>query len=292
MDPENEVQTESNDSSVDDGLGVPYVEPANEVESTSETEPNPQANESINPAWQKVLDTLPQEFHKQVIPEFQSWDKNFAEVQTKYAPYKPLLENNVSYEDIESSIQLAKWISSDPQAVYNELGRRFGFGNVQGQEQVNPEENQEEEPEDLMEQGDPRITQLTETVQQLQNMLMQEQTQKQEAAIKQTAQAEINNEWSSLEAKVGSIAPQYRKEIIRRAVAIGDETGEYSILKGYEDYAAFVNQVRNTRANASAPRVLSGNGGQPVTKKNLGQMDEQERQDHIAAMTKALVEGS
>lgn len=291
---DNGGSTETNDSG--DDLGVPYVEPtvttADEAPITTQTE----SEVSVNPAWQKVLDVLPQEFHKQVLPEFTQWDKNFAEVQSKYAPYKPLLENNVSMEDIQSSIQLAQFLSSDPQAVYEELGRRYGFGQEQGREQVNePNQQQEQEQEylDLAEQEqNPKLQQLEQTVMGLQQMLTERDQQAQEFQIRENAQREINTEWQSIEQAVGrQLSPDIRKEVTRRAIAIGDETGNYSITEGYKDYAEFVNRVRNSRANNTAPSVLPGNGGQPVTKKNIGQMEESERQDHIAAMVQALVEG-
>lgn len=291
---DNGGSTETNDS-VDD-LGVPYVEPTvtttDEAPITTQTE----SEVSVNPAWQKVLDVLPQEFHKQVLPEFTQWDKNFAEVQSKYAPYKPLLENNVSMEDIQSSIQLAQFLSSDPQAVYEELGRRYGFGQEQGREQVNePNQQQEQEQEylDLAEQEqNPQLMQLQQTVMGLQQMLQDRDAQAQDFQVRENAQREINSEWQSIEQSVGrQLSPDIRKEVTRRAIAIGDETGNYSITEGYKDYAEFVNRVRNSRANNTAPSVLPGNGGQPVTKKNIGQMEESERQDHIAAMVQALVEG-
>lgn len=291
---DNGGSTETNDS-VDD-LGVPYVEPTvtttDEAPITTQTE----SEVSVNPAWQKVLDVLPQEFHKQVLPEFTQWDKNFAEVQSKYAPYKPLLENNVSMEDIQSSIQLAQFLSSDPQAVYEELGRRYGFGQEQGREQVNePNQQQEQEQEylDLAEQEqNPKLQQLEQTVMGLQQMLQDRDAQAQDFQVRENAQREINSEWQSIEQSVGrQLSPDIRKEVTRRAIAIGDETGNYSITEGYKDYAEFVNRVRNSRANNTAPSVLPGNGGQPVTKKNIGQMEESERQDHIAAMVQALVEG-
>jgi len=285
--------TDSNDFA--DDLGVPYVEPT--VETTDEAPTNTQTESegSVNPAWQKVLDVLPQEFHKQVLPEFTQWDKNFAEVQSKYAPYKPLLENNVSMEDIQSSIQLAQFISSDPQAVYEELGRRYGFGQEQGQPQVDDSKQAEQEQEylDLNEQEqNPQLQQLQQTVMGLQQMLQERDLQTQDQQVRENAQREINTEWQSIEQAVGrQLSPDIRKEVTRRAIALGDETGNYSITEGYRDYAEFVNRVRNSRANNTAPSVLPGNGGQPVTKKNYGQMDDQERQDHIAAMAQALVEG-
>lgn len=285
-----------NETEIPDDLGVPYVEPSVGNTDTGEVQNNSGESEaSINPAWQKVLDTLPQEFHKQVLPEFQQWDKNFLEVQSKYAPYKPLLENNVSMEDIQSSIELAKWISSDPQAVFEELGRRYGFGTEQGREQVDDSKQKEQEQEylDLSEQEqNPQLLQLQQTVAGLQDMLNQQEQQKQQQAVIANAQREIESEWSQIESNINSkLGPDIRKEITRRAIIIGDETGNYSLTEGYKDYAEFVNRVRNSRANNSAPSVLPGNGGQPVTKKNLGQMDEEERQDYIANLTRSLVEG-
>lgn len=281
------------DDSYDDGLGVPYTPEVQETDTGGDQPDSDNGEPKVNPAWQKVLDTLPQEFHKQVIPEFQSWDNNFAEVQSKYAPYKPLLENNIPYEQVENSIKLAQSLAADPHALWAELGRRFGFGTEQGQQQVNEPDNEEDNDlPDLMEQDDPRIAQLTQTVHSMQQMLQQEQQTKQEEQIRINAQREIDSEWSALETKTGALSPMVKKEIIQRAVLNGDQRGDYSLENAYKEYANFVNHVRNTRKNNLAPAVLSGNGGQPVTKKNLGQMGEDERVDHIAAMTKALVEGN
>lgn len=283
----------SEEQSYDDGLGVPYEAPeSQEPTDTGSDQSNLNDEFKVDPNWQKVLDVLPAEFHKQVIPTFKEWDGNFAKVQSEYAPYKPLLENNIPYEQVENSIKLAQSLAADPHALWAELGRRFGFGSEQGQQQVNElEDNEEDNTLDLSEQDDPRIAQLTQTVQQLQQMIEQDHNAKQEAQVRENAQREIDSEWSELETRVGNISPMAKKEIIQRAVLNGDQTGDYSLSKAYGDYAAFVNHVRNTRANNQAPAVLSGNGGLPVTKKNIGQMSEDERIEHIAAMAKALSEG-
>lgn len=278
------------EQSYDDGLGVPF-EPEIQQDN-DQIDPN-SSEPKDNPAWQTVFNKLPKEFHEIIRPDLDGWDKNFAEVQSKYAPYKPLVENNVPYEQIQNSIRLAQAIAADPHAIYMELGRRYGFEKEQGQPQVNELEEQEDSDlPDLMEQDDPRIAQLTQTVEKLQQMIQGDFEQKQNIQIRENAQREIDNEWSQLESKVGQLSPDIKKEIIQRSVIIGDQTGNYSLLGGYQDYAALVTRVRNSRANNNAPAVLSGNGGQPVTKKNMGQMSDEERQDHIAAMTKALVEGN
>lgn len=298
------IDTDSNSDYFDE-LGVPSG-----VEEQQEEQPNPLGNQSQNsedtipPAWGKLFEVLPEQFqkHPTVRETLKEWDNNFAKVQSDYAPYKPLLENKISMDDIQNSIELTKLINANPRYVYDELAKRYGFNAEQGQQQVDDseEENNDEEeiPPNLLElENNPTLKAMQEQLNQFQQMFAQQEQMKQEEAVKQAAQQEINNEWNQLYQQLripeGKDLPQnVKNEIVRRSVAIGDETGNYSIIEGYKQYAEFVNYVRNSRANNTAPTVLPGNGALPSTKKNLGQMDEQERVNHIAAMAKALAEGN
>lgn len=286
-----------------DELGVPPVlETEQEVEANSAGNPPSDSEDKIPPAWGKLFEVLPEQFqkHPTVRETLKEWDNNFAKVQSDYAPYKPLLENKISYEDIQNSIELTRLISANPKYVYEELGKRYGFGAEQGQQQVDdPEEEENEEiPPNLLElENNPTLKAMKDQLDQFQQMFQAQEQAKADEAVKQAAQQEINNEWNELYKDLripeGKDLPQnVKNEIIRRSVAIGDETGIYSIKEGYRDYADFVNYVRNTRANNTAPTVMPGNGALPSTKKNLGQMDEDERVNHIAAMAKALSEGN
>lgn len=274
-----------------DPLGVPddvVVEPVNQEDQQQDN-----SEIKIDPNWQKVLDTLPNEFHKQVLPTFKEWDTNFAKVQSDFAPYKPLLENKVPYEAIQQAFQLAELVSSDPQAVYEELGRRFGFGGSgQGPKQVEEEDDLTDDPNydpsDISK--NPQFVQLQQQLQQLQGNIQQQSQQEMQRREEQAAMQEINTEWSAIESRTGKLSDDVRTEITRRAIFIGDSRGDgkYSLEEGYKDYAAFVNKVRNSRANATAPAVLSGNGGIPQSKKNLGNMDDDERIDYIASFAERI----
>lgn len=268
-----------------DELGVPYPS----TDNTEIQEQNQDNSEvKISPAWQEVLDKLPSEFHPQITPKLNEWDQNFAKVQSEFAPYKPLIENKVPYEAIENSMQLARYMNADPRAVWEELGKRYGFNSAeQGQQQFEEEDQEQEEPDPTDLTKNPQFAQLQQAYQSLQSQ-MQATLQQQEEA---RAQREVENEWNTLETKLGSkLNDDVRTEIVRRAVYIGDQRGDgnYSIEEGYNDYAAWVNRVRNQRANNTAPSVLSGNGGQPVSKKNLGTMTDDERRDYIASYAERL----
>lgn len=288
-----------------DELGVPPVIEQEQEQPNSSGNQVTESEDKIPPAWGKLFEVLPEQFQKHPVVKgtLKEWDDNFAKVQSDYAPYKPLLENKISYEDIQNSIELTRLINANPKYVYEELGRRYGFTPEQGQQQVedpNPEDNEEENiPPNLLElENNPTLKAMKDQLDQFQQMFQAQEQQKQEEQAKQAAQQEINNEWNQLYTQLripeGKDLPQnVKNEIINRAVAIGDRTGQpYSLMAGYKEYAELVNYVRNTRANNSAPAVMPGNGALPSTKKNLGQMDEDDRINHIAAMAKALNEGN
>lgn len=276
------------DNGIVDELGVPY--PTENGDNTPDVQEQEQDNSEvkINPAWQSVLDKLPAEFHPQVLPTFKEWDGNFAKVQSEYAPYKPLVENKIPYEAIENSMQLARIMNADPRQVWDELGRRYGFNSTeQGQQQFEEEEQEEQETDPTDLSKNPQFAQLQNAYNQIQAQL-QQQLQVQEET---RAMREVETEWNNLETKLGTkLNNDVRTEIVRRAVYIGDQRGDgnYSIEEGYSDYANFVNKVRNQRANNGAPPVLGGNGGQPVSKKNLGTMTDDERRDYIAQYAERL----
>jgi hypothetical protein len=279
-----------------ENLGIPEVQEDqgnNDQEQQQEVKPNP--------AWNAILEPLPQEFHKQIMPKLQEWDQNFAKVQSEYAPYKPLLENKVPYESIQKAFQLASLLNTNPKAVYDELGTRFGFNSGQGQQQV--EDNDEDENDQTKDIGQDQEFDITKHPQfvQLQNVVNQLQqgiTQQQQAVLQQQQEAqvqqEIDSEFAALEKKTGKLPEDIKADIVRRAIAIGDQRGDgnYWIEEGYQDYVRFTNRILNSRANNKAPDVLNGNGGLPQQRKNTAQMSDDERVEHWARMAQAIAEGN
>lgn len=269
------------DDFVDDGLGVPYGDP--------EDDANGPDSEEIknNPAWDQILNYIPEDKRPEVLPKLKDWDDNFAKVQSEYAPYKPLLEHKVSMEDVQKAFAFANLVNTNPKALYDELGQRFGFG--QGQQQVPNKEEDEDDPDfekdrvpDLTKH--PEFIKMQETLNQFQQNAMAEAKRQEEAALAQ----QVDNEFSQMERELKvKLSPKAREEILLRSVKIGDRTGNYDLNEGYKDYASFVNQIRNSRANNSAPRVFNGSGGLPATNKPLSQMNDEERQQRIIAFLEA-----
>lgn len=259
--------------------------------STSDTDETAPTGE--NPAWAPVLENIPDEFHGYIKPHLSKQDEYIQKVQSRYAPYKPLVENNIPIENIERAIQLASVMNSDPRAIWEELGRRFNFSD-QGHEEQNSEKPGEEEEEEPNAQAngydplkDPRMQPYLEQQQQIAQWYQAQE----EARLEAEENARIEQEWVDVEKTHGApLTEQDKIEILQRTVNIAElksqQTGQYyepKLIDGYKDYSAFVSRIRGSRANNSAPDVLAGRGGLPSQPSGITKdMTPSQRQDYIA----------
>lgn len=279
IDDEGDNGGDSNPPEVDD-FGVPYEMPGEEHQ-------EPQDEVNPNPAWNDVLNFIPEDERPKVLPKLKEWDDNFAKVQSEFAPYKPLVEHKIPFEEVQRAFAFANLVNTNPRALYDELGQRFGFG--QGQQQVEQQEDNEEEDNSQNPQFDltkhPDFIRMQETVNQFQLAAQQEAERQEQLRWQQ----ETEYQFSALENELKTkLSPTARAEILNRTVMIGDQTGNYDIREGYKNYASFVSQIRNSRANNTAPRVFSGNGGLPSQGKSLRDInDDDERAARIVAMLEA-----
>src|SRR4051812_48698028 len=96
--------------------------------SQSDGQPTDKTN-GRNPAWNKLLDKLPTEFHSIIEPDLREWDTNFTnktqEVQSRYEPYNFLLENEIDPEQVQSALQILAMIETDPKAFHTQMGEFY-----------------------------------------------------------------------------------------------------------------------------------------------------------------------
>lgn len=112
-----------------------------------ETSPGPEGTESVSgpegatdngghPAWQPILDVLPDEALRTLVqPHLQEWDKGveqrFQSLHQQYEPWKPIIEN-ADPEVTQRALQLVSMIEEDPAQVYQMLGEAYGLTSGQG----------------------------------------------------------------------------------------------------------------------------------------------------------------
>lgn len=87
-----------------------------------------------HPAWQAILEKLPDDLQPIVRPELENWDKGvqgkLQEVRSQYEgfdPYKPLIENNIPMERVEQALWLAQQLDQNPQGVVDQAIKAFNL---------------------------------------------------------------------------------------------------------------------------------------------------------------------
>jgi hypothetical protein len=103
---------------------------------------SPEESVRSNPAWDGLLSRVPSGLHPMITPELAKWDKNFQEVQTKYSPYKPYLDNGIAPESINQALGLMQLAIQNPRLLHDQMiaqyGEEWGLNApVQGQQEDN-----------------------------------------------------------------------------------------------------------------------------------------------------------
>lgn len=265
-----------------EGLAEGPVNPSPETGSEGGQE-NSGGQTGFNPAWSPMLEKLPQEFHNIIAPNLREWDSNYQrdvqEVQSRYAPYQPLIDQNVSIEQIDQALTLAALFQADPQGLYSQLGE---WGKTQGWDQgqpVTPEVPAGNEPDDTFSFGEesditqhPKFQELQQQLEMMMNIVQQGAAQSQQ----QEADQALIAEEQQLTEKYGEFDPKW---VYPYAVQT-----QSSLEEAVQAYHEFVNNIRSApRANDGAPPVFSanGNGQLPSTDPNPRKMTKDERMKYV-----------
>ena len=235
-----------------------------------------------HPAWQSILDVIPEALRPSVIPELQKWDQGvndkLASVHSQYDPYKSFLENQVSAEQLETANRLYQALDADPLAFYKQLQEHYKF-EEQGQ-QVEPElDLGEYAPDDLAQH--PLFKQQQEQLAQMQaqwEAVEAERSQKEADIWLETRQLQISEKLkeANIEADWDYILP--------RAAAEAQRTGDYdtAIDNATKSFEAMIIKYRTPVANTTAPPVISPTGALPSTAVDINALSGEDRRKYIA----------
>lgn len=116
-------------------MNVPSNEP-NLEQPTGDNVPEGQADNDGgsnsspgHPAWQEILDVLPDSLHELVTPTLKKWDEGvnnkLTEVRSQYDPYKDLIENETDPVLIGQALGLVQQLNDNPAQVLEQVIEAF-----------------------------------------------------------------------------------------------------------------------------------------------------------------------
>lgn len=230
----------------------------------------------INPAWNEMLGTIPQELHSKVLPHLQKWDQGvqnrFQQVHSQYEPYKPFIDNNVTPSDIEFAMGLVNAINNDPRAVQEALNAWIE------QEGIQDQQAQQGTPGEYYEQGQgtpdftqhPEYQRMQQMVESMADILMTREEEDEQSQ----ADAELDEELTNLREQFGDFDEPF---VLSKMMS--GMSGEDAV----KAWGETVNQIL-TQQRRPGPKLLGAGGNLPSQQIDVKQMDRKATKNLVAEM--------
>jgi myosin heavy subunit len=236
-----------------------------------------------NPAWESLRTKLdPVSFHA-IEEDLKKWDKSaesrISSLNQQLKSYSEL----GSPEQLQSYVAIAQKLDTEPEIVYNALGE---FLKQNGRLPETEQELQDavDEQEGDENPTDPRLAQLEQQQQMMQDFLAQQEQMR----IQQEADVVLDQEIQELRTKMPDFTDDDIREVLMRAAFQLQTNGKAvklaDVAQEYMDKT--VNRIRAVpRPGDSAPRLLPTSGGMPGGQQaqSLGKLSRNDVQDFIAA---------
>lgn len=234
-----------------------------------------QSNDGINEAWNPLLEKLPAAYHEHVTPVLKEWDKGvqsrFDSLNQKYNPYNEFVDQKIDPAVLRVGLSIVQQVQTNPRALYEDLGKHLGITAEQAQQVVEEELGDEE-------YVDPRLDQVLQQQQQMQQYIQQQQ----QAETERRVDAEVKRDVDALVEKYNIPRGPVLGSIIQRALAAGD----FDLEAAYQKEMQYQQFLAQNHPNNNAPHVASGSGsvgGQP--QKSIADLPAAERR---AALTQLM----
>lgn len=240
------------------GSGPDYGSPSEPSTGTTQQD---NSGGGVHPAWQEMLDKIPSGLHPMVTPYLQDWDKNvqkkLSEVQSQYQPFEEFKDQDPAV--LKQAIAFWQLAESDPERVFNEMQKFYGFGGDQGQ-QGQEDDGSEGDPPEFDIDGDdilqhPKVQELLQNQEMLAEHFLKQQEAEQAAEFERQVDAEL--------ATIMEANPQFTEQdqimVFRIAAASNISLTEAAAeVKGYAD------SVAQRNATPESPSVMRAGGQVPA----------------------------
>jgi hypothetical protein len=261
------------------------VDSSGPVEETTEQQTSGETGG--NPAWDSLRSKLdPVSFHN-IQEDLKTFDKN-AESRISSLNQQLKQYNELgSPEQLQNYAAIAQRLDTEPEVIYNALGEflkqngRLPETAQEMQDAVDEEEATNENDEAPV---DPRLAQLEQQTQQMQEFLSQQEQMR----IQQEADVALEQEINELKQAHPDFTEDDVREVLMRAAFQLQSNGKAAKLSDVaQEYVdKTVNRIRAVpRPGDSAPRLLPTSGGMPGGQqaKPLGQLSRNDIQSLIAS---------
>lgn len=235
--------------------GTPEAQAPNVEQSSA-----PEQSSGGHPAWQEILESVPEMFHPNVRPTLEKWDKGVQEKleaeRQQWADYQFIRDNKLTPDTIQYALNMLGSLQNDPRAFYDQMGKHYNFVQEQQAQAQTPDEYDFSEYGDESQQAqtNPEVAQLRQQMEQMAQLLYAQQQKEQQAQ----EDAALEKELAGLRQKYG----EYDENYVLGLMANGQD-GE-SAVRAYKELESKLRGNSNGQATAP-PRVMGTGGAAPAS---------------------------
>lgn len=264
------------------GLDVPDLSLTEAPEAAAEA---PEADPKIHPAYEKLLNELPEAWHSKVTPFLQEQDKYFQQQIEKYTPFKQYAEQGIDPSYIEAGVNISRALEEDPMQVFDALKNHL-------MSQGMLEEDATEAAADLVEEeyGDPETIALKREIEALRSQteaLSEAQYNQELEKLTQQEETILQGEINALRSKY-QISDAHETAIYDLMNAALDAGRDISVFDAAKQLAQMVGGFRPLEApdlSQGAPMVVGSAGGAGVPAQTISvPKDDRGKREMLAQM--------
>lgn len=276
---------------------------------------------SINPKWNGLLSKIPAEYHNQIIPDLQEWDKGvqerFNEIRSEYSElekFKPLVDNNVDFDYVAQAVNLADALQRDAVGTIKEINQAWelGFVDKDEAEKLGQSAGSGTDNDDFLNTDDdilnhPQVKAMKDALEQLQTTYETDKERERREQEEAQALREFEQTLDDLEKKYtqpedGS-DPQPFNRLFVTALMAQDIDGDEAVKQYHQVLAGTVNtdtdttQTNSSTGSSDSPPVVMGNSGTAGSGSadgsvNFGSMNTSEFNDTVEKLLAAQMDNN
>ena len=217
---------------------------------------------ALNPAWNEVLNLVPQQLHPGIVPHLKKWDDNYKQEQTKLSEVQSQVEQWKQFEGqdperISQALQFWQLAESEPQRVFDALQEFLGGGDQgqQGQEGTPGEQEPEFDlnGDDILQH--PKVQELLRGQEVIAQTLLAQQQKEQMHQFEQEIEAE--------QASIMEANPDFTEKELVLMYQIA-AASNISLTDAAAQVKGYFGDVAQRQQAPHAPSVMSANGQVPA----------------------------
>lgn len=250
--------------------------------------------EGHNPAWDELLNTIPEDYQESVKPILQKWDQGVQEkinkVQEEYEPWKEFADADVDPEVAKFGLDFLQAVNDDPQRMVDLLMDHYGITKQQATQQV--QQAQQEISDQQGKQGQqgqqgggqsgPDLSHYDKKfndLEQQNRIIAQSLVDERESKAQQEADVELDNELNALQEQ-NSHRGGFDERIVLAFMQTGMEAQD-----AVEEYFTWAQE--QAQKSAAKPMVMGGGGSLPNNSKSVTELSEKDTRGLVVDMLEA-----